>query len=61
MAAKYDLLKRYGGAGKLREAAQRFPSVTEEIQAELAEIKGINPERCVVTKEYRDALQRALG
>lgn len=61
MAAGYDLLKRYGGAAKLREAAQRSPAVTDEIKAELEAIKGVNPERCVVTREYRDALQGALG
>lgn len=61
MAAKFDLLKRYGNANNLREAAKRAPSVKAEIQAELAAIKGIASERCVVTQEYRDALQGALG
>lgn len=61
MAARFDLLKRYGGVEKLRELAQRSSGVREQIEAELAAIKGINPERCVVTKEYRDALQAALG
>jgi len=61
VAAKFDLLKKYGGASRLREAALRSPTVKEEIQAELAASKGINPERCVVTQEYRDALQGALG
>lgn len=61
MIASYDLVKRYGGADRLREAAARSPAVTAEIQAELDAIKGISPERCIVTKEYRDALTRAMG
>lgn len=60
MTASFDLLKRYGGADRLREAATRSPAVKAAIQAELDAIKGINPQRCVVTQEYRDALQRAL-
>ena len=61
MHAKFDLLKRYGGAAKLRDAAQRFPSVKDEIKAEIAALKGIAAGRCVVSQEYRDALQGALN
>lgn len=60
-AAKFDLLKRYQGAAGLRDAAARSEGVKDEIKAELAAIKGIAPDRCVVTKEYRNALQGALG
>jgi hypothetical protein len=60
MTASFDLLKRHGGADRLREAASRSPDIRAQIEAELAEIKGINPQRCVVTQEYRDALTRAL-
>ncbi len=60
MAAKFDLVKRFGGAAQLRDAAARSPDVREQIEAELAELKNIASERCVVTQEYRTALRAAL-
>ncbi len=61
MAAKFDLVKRFGGAAQLRDAAERSPDVKEQIEVELAELKGIAPERCVVTQEYRATLRAALA
>lgn len=61
MAATFDILKRYGGPVKLREAAQHSTLVRDSIQAELDAIKGIHADRCVITQEYRDALKGALG
>ena len=61
MAARYDLLKRHGGADRLKDAVARSPDLKAQIEAELAALKGIHAERCVVTQEYADALRRALG
>lgn len=60
MPARYDLLKRYGGVAQLRDAAIRSPAVYDEIQYELAQVKGISASRCQVTKEYADALRLVL-
>lgn len=60
MTASFDLVKRYGSADRLREAAARSPVVAAEIQAELEAIKGISSERCVVTQEYGTALRAAI-
>lgn len=60
MPARFDLLKRYGGVDRLREAVARSPDVRGQIDEELAALKGIHPERCVVTREYAGALRRAL-
>ncbi len=61
MPARYDLLKRYGGESKLRDMAAKSSRVKTQIEEELAALKGIHPERCTVSKEYGDALRRALG
>lgn len=62
MAAKFDLLRRYGGSiDRLREGLKSDAALKAEVEAELSQLKNIHPERCVVTKEYVAALQRALN
>ena len=61
MAANFDLLKLHGGVNGLAKAIATVPDLRSKVEAELAELKGINPERCIVTREYRDALLKALG
>lgn len=60
MVARYNLLKRYGGEVKLKEAMNRFPAVRDEINAELARLKGVSAGRCVVSSEYAASLRRVL-
>lgn len=69
MAAKFDLIKRYGGEHILKTAAKADPQIVAEIRAELYEIRerwdgepgrGIHADRCVVTFEYREALRRVV-
>lgn len=60
MAAGYNLLKDHGSEARLRQAAQRDETVASAIKAELAALKGVHPNRCVVTQEYREALQRVV-
>jgi len=62
MPAQYHLLKRYGNdALQLRGAIQADPTVRAEAEEELRHCETIAPERCVVTKEYADALREALN
>lgn len=61
MRAKYDLLKRYGGEGGLRQALVSGTVERAAVDAELAAIKDIHKDRCVVTAEYRDALNRVIA
>lgn len=60
MTATFDLVKRYGGVDRLRDAASRSPDIRAQIQTELDAIKGINPGRCVITQEYGDMLRAAI-
>lgn len=57
---RLDLVRRYGSAARLKAAAAVDAALRDEIKAELAAIKGIDPGRCVMTNEYRQALQQAL-
>lgn len=58
--AKFDLLRRHGGVAGLKQALVGNDGLLGEVRGEIAALKGIHQERCVVTAEYRDALQRAV-
>lgn len=61
MAATYQFLIKYGSIDALRTAMGKDPELRAAVQAELAEVRTLrHPERCVITKEYRDALEEAL-
>lgn len=59
---RFDLLRRYGGtAERLRAAVEADSALRDEITAELAAIAPIEKSgRCVVTREYGQALRQAL-
>lgn len=59
-APKFDLLRRYGSVAGLRAAMQEDPSIKTEVGAELVAVQAIKADRCVISKEYRDALVEAL-
>lgn len=61
MPAKFDLLRRYGGESGLRRALASGAVTRAAVEAELEAIKGVHQDRCTVTAEYRDALQKALA
>lgn len=60
--ASFDLLTRYERSPwRLREALALDPVLRAEAEAELAALAGVNDGRCIMTREYRRALQEALG
>lgn len=61
MAARFHLLAQHRTVADLRKAAAADLAVRKEIEAEIAALAGIHPDRCVMTKEYVAALKEALG
>lgn len=60
---KFDLLRRYGGSvERLRAAVEADSALRTEAALELAAIAPIEKSgRCVVTRDYGQALRRALS
>jgi hypothetical protein len=58
----YDLLIRYGlSEASLHEAVQSDPAVKAEAEAELAATVPFHDDRCHMTRDYAQALRRALA
>lgn len=58
----FDLLRKHGNSvAGLREAIRNDPAVKAAAEAEIAALAGVHPDRCVVTKEYVQALREALA
>ena len=59
---RFDRLIRHDlSVEKLRVAIQADRALRAEAEAELAATNGIHPDRCIMTKEYGQALQKALA
>ena len=59
---RFDLLIRHGlSVDRLQAALRADPAIRTEAEAELAATRGVHEDRCVMTKEYRAALTRALA
>lgn len=58
----FDILRRYDlSTAALRKAVHDEPAVKAEVEAEIAALAGIHPDRCVVTADYVRALKEALA
>lgn len=58
---RFDLLIKHGlSADKLRAAVRADPALRAEVEAELAATRGVHEGRCVMTRQYREALLGAL-